>query len=380
MSAPLVINLQDGSVWERRAVSRAGVALYALAGTCACPEFVMASEPELAELGIAGSADALPMPVGPEPRTEVERLAKQLVELQEELHTARFDAARARRERDVIRERMSEPFGCAHCGVTQRSHGRRYLTGAGMHGWERPSEEQVKDRMLARRAARIPVGSAPVSEAELDSAMQELSAFLRVRLALESAKRGRREARARVAELEALELGDLDGRVSASCDRPNHPTWLRKVDDTRACPWCVMDLQSDSLVARTHQLAHYQRLEREAEASQRMDGSRAAVANLRIAELNKQRDELIARVAELEAAQQPAEGSSYPPALPWAKHMDADDLEGFLADLVDAASGDDDLQTLDAVEDAIGRWRVIGEAQHAHNTAPGPDAEAGEPS
>jgi hypothetical protein len=196
MSAPLVINLRDGSVWERRAMSRAGVALYALAGTCACPEFVMASEPELAELGIAGSADALPMPVGPEPRTEVERLAKQLVELQEELHTARFDGARARRERDVIRERVSEPFGCAHCGVTQRSHGRRYLTGAGMHGWERPSEEQVKDRMLARRAARIPVGSAPVSEAELDSAVEELSAFLRVRLALESAKRGRRELRA----------------------------------------------------------------------------------------------------------------------------------------------------------------------------------------
>lgn len=69
---------------------------------------------------------------------------------------------------------------------------------------------------------------------------------------------------------------------------------------------------------------------------------------------------------------------SYPPALPWARLMDADDLEGFLADLADAASGDDDLTTLDEVEAAIGRWRPIAEAQHAHNTAPGPNAETGE--
>lgn len=73
-----------------------------------------------------------------------------------------------------------------------------------------------------------------------------------------------------------------------------------------------------------------------------------------------------------------ANAAGYPPALPWAKLMDADDLEGFLADLADAASGDDDLTTLTEVESAIARWRAIGEAQHAHNTAPGPNAEAGE--
>ena len=71
---------------------------------------------------------------------------------------------------------------------------------------------------------------------------------------------------------------------------------------------------------------------------------------------------------------QPSE-SAYSPALPWAALMDADDLEGFLADLADAASGDDDLATLDEVESAIARWRLIAEAQHAHNTAAGPDAE-----
>ncbi|ODA69243.1 hypothetical protein [Streptomyces sp. AVP053U2] len=102
--------------------------------------------------------------------------------------------------------------------------------------------------------------------------------------------------------------------------------------------------------------------------------------------LRDQVAELEARLAEYE---QPADedpiaytlteqaADTYPPALPWARLMDADDLEGFLEDLVDAASGDEDLSTLDKVESTIARWRVIGEAQHAHNTAPGPDAESG---
>ncbi|MFD7101889.1 hypothetical protein [Streptomyces celluloflavus] len=44
--------------------------------------------------------------------------------------------------------------------------------------------------------------------------------------------------RARVAELEALELGAIDGRVSATCANSGHPTWLRATGDTRGCPWC----------------------------------------------------------------------------------------------------------------------------------------------
>jgi len=70
VSAPLVINLKDGSVWERRAMTAAGVALYALAGSCGCPEYLMASESELAAQGIAGSADVLPVPVGPKPQVD----------------------------------------------------------------------------------------------------------------------------------------------------------------------------------------------------------------------------------------------------------------------------------------------------------------------
>lgn len=67
MSAPLVVNTKDGTVWTRRSVTRGGLALYAPEGVCQCPEFVMATLPELAEHGIVGSAHVLPVPVGPEP-------------------------------------------------------------------------------------------------------------------------------------------------------------------------------------------------------------------------------------------------------------------------------------------------------------------------
>jgi hypothetical protein len=68
VSAPLVVNTTDGTVWLRRAATRGGLALYAPEGVCSCPEFVMATEAELAEHGISGSADVLPVPVGPEPQ------------------------------------------------------------------------------------------------------------------------------------------------------------------------------------------------------------------------------------------------------------------------------------------------------------------------
>ncbi|MFE3123717.1 hypothetical protein ACFXHD_09880 [Streptomyces hydrogenans] len=54
------------------------------------------------------------------------------------------------------------------------------------------------------------------------------------------------QLRDRLAELEALELGAVDGRVSAACGTPGHPTWLRSPDDTRGCPWCrVTDLETE---------------------------------------------------------------------------------------------------------------------------------------
>lgn len=66
MSAPLVVNTKDGTVWTRRTVTSGGIALYAPEGVCSCPEFVMTTLTELAEHGISGSADVLPVPAGTE--------------------------------------------------------------------------------------------------------------------------------------------------------------------------------------------------------------------------------------------------------------------------------------------------------------------------
>ncbi len=68
MSAPLVVNTKDGTCWTRRTVTSGGLALYAPESVRTCPDFVMATLPELAEHGIVGSADALPMPVAEEPQ------------------------------------------------------------------------------------------------------------------------------------------------------------------------------------------------------------------------------------------------------------------------------------------------------------------------
>ncbi|MCL7377422.1 hypothetical protein [Streptomyces sp. 35G-GA-8] len=88
---------------------------------------------------------------------------------------------------------------------------------------------------------------------------------------------------------------------------------------------------------------------------------------------------LRARVAELEAARAPAE--EYGPAFPWVALMDDDDRHEFLGELAAAAIDyyrpeTDDAATLVEIEKACMTWRLTAEAQHAHNTAPGPDAEA----
>ncbi|MDX3759282.1 hypothetical protein [Streptomyces sp. AK02-04a] len=71
---PLVVNTADGSCWKRRAVTPVGSGLYALAGSVAgVPDEVLTSLAELAELGITGSAFALPMPVGVEPQVDADR-------------------------------------------------------------------------------------------------------------------------------------------------------------------------------------------------------------------------------------------------------------------------------------------------------------------
>jgi len=111
---PLVVNTKDGACWTRRTVTESGLALYALADVCKCPEFVMVTLAELAERGIVGSSDALPMPVGPEPRTldvvEEELTGVNLSLYEEELENARLRLAlaSAQRGRQELRARVAE--------------------------------------------------------------------------------------------------------------------------------------------------------------------------------------------------------------------------------------------------------------------------------
>lgn len=46
------------------------------------------------------------------------------------------------------------------------------------------------------------------------------------------------ETAAELTSYRSLALGSVDGRVSASCPDPSHPSWLRTLDDQRTCPWC----------------------------------------------------------------------------------------------------------------------------------------------
>jgi hypothetical protein len=160
---PLVVNTQDGSCWRRRAVTREGRGLYGLEGTAKdAPELVLSLLADLAELGLASMADVLPVPVGlaaalfpSELRTEVEHLEAERARLQGLLADAVRDVHRARAERDATREQVSEPYGCTHCGIAKRAHGRRWWTGVGVHSWSAPDQGQIAERMRARRTVRI---------------------------------------------------------------------------------------------------------------------------------------------------------------------------------------------------------------------------------
>lgn len=227
MSAPLVVNTKDGTCWTQREGTRGGEALYAPEKCGSCPAFVMATLTELAEHGIVGSADALPMPFGPQmppfppaPETFEEKLRQDVARLQGLLAEAVADKHRAQRERDLIRERVAEPYGCALCGVAKRAHGRRYITGAGVHVWERPSDTQVKERMLARRAVCADVKGLRAYGARMHAVNAGLRARVAEMTADNEALQRDKEQVARVAE---RRLSKTD--VAA---------WLRK--KARECP------------------------------------------------------------------------------------------------------------------------------------------------
>ncbi len=145
----------------------------------------------------------------------------------------------------------------------------------------------------------------------------------RLRLALESARRGRRELRARVAAL-------LEER---------HTTDEALDDAAKA-----LRAQRDRIAALEAEVA---------------EGERPADEDPIAYVLTEKADE----------------ASGYPPALPWAALMDGGDLTDFLDELAASAITHASSEVaLAEVEKTCATWRLIAEAQHAHNTAPGPDA------
>jgi hypothetical protein len=317
MSAPLVINLRDGSVWERRAVTGEGVALYALAGSCKCPEFVMATESELAALGIAGSADVLPMPVGPKPQA-VSLPLKVVAELND-LRMRLAGMANPPREVYLALYEGAEPelFTTAEAAreccddLAKSDAGENYwdwtVNESGIHVqfWTHADDDRPLSETSGTVTPIVVQGDDDLSEPE--------------------------RLRARVAELEA------ERRKYVGAE----PTIAEEMAYLSRC--------LDSVLAFCD------------------EQDKAA----RLFELPM--PEWIVKVRE--AADGLVERSSYPLALPWAALMDDEDRAEFLDELADAATPNADGGVrLAEVERTCATWRLITEAQHGHNTAPGPDA------
>jgi hypothetical protein len=119
---PLVVNTADGSCWTRRAVTSDGRGLYALAGSVAgVPDEVLVSLADLAELGIIGSAFALPVPVGPVLRSELDQARDDVVgaclarwEEEQDNARLRLALASAKRGRSQLRARVTELLAERH--------------------------------------------------------------------------------------------------------------------------------------------------------------------------------------------------------------------------------------------------------------------------
>lgn len=48
---------------------------------------------------------------------------------------------------------LVNPMGCRRCGIDQRGHAIQ-AGSDGSHTWQQPTQQQIKDRMVARRAER----------------------------------------------------------------------------------------------------------------------------------------------------------------------------------------------------------------------------------
>lgn len=343
-------------------------------------------------------------PFPPPPQTEGERLTRQILELQDLLTQAQRDAARALRERDIMRERVSEPYGCQHCGDAKRHHGRQYLSGVGLHSWERPTDEQVKARMLARRAARQPLETEPPAHGKLwqlldwsfwgagmgdvfrmpladamvaavpaetvAQAEQIMAEFIERRKIEKTGVTVWQEQRDEIDRLRA-ELAEYEPLNPQQCPKGLHADWLVNSEHTHACPWCqIAELRTE--------LAKYVGAEPTiAEEMAYLSRCLHAVHDLCDA---AKRDGALGITPEAveQAANAEWEASIPRAALPWAQVMTDDDLHLFLDDLVSAALNRwrtdangpvPDRYTLAAVEQACANWRTPGQGHRSDEKA-----------
>jgi hypothetical protein len=162
---PLTVTLKDNSVWRRRAVTDAGLGLYAVEGSCQCPEYLLVSLAELAVHGIQGMADVLPVPVGPVPQaSERNRLRAAYVAALNEAHKTHPCPVTGR------------PYwsGCVH--YDDAGH----VSGVGSCHSERRADavlavRDVEMERLRARVAELEAERHSTNEA-LDDAVQELRA------------------------------------------------------------------------------------------------------------------------------------------------------------------------------------------------------------
>lgn len=179
MSAPLVVNTKDGTVWTRREGMRGGEALYAPEKCGTCPQFVMATLTELAEHGIVGSSDVLPVPVSPAQQPLALPWAHAMPD--DDLHGFLGDLVSAAMGRWQHSPEVPDREVLA---AIERACANWRTPGQGYRSDE--PGRSVEELLAASLLSVCEVGSGPA----------------RLRLAWESARRGRRKLRARLAELE----------------------------------------------------------------------------------------------------------------------------------------------------------------------------------
>ncbi|MFE9448340.1 hypothetical protein [Streptomyces sp. NPDC006739] len=171
--------------------------------------------------------------------------------------------------------------------------------------------------------------------------------------------RAKRET-AELAAYRALDLGDVKGRVSASCDNPEHPTWLRAKDDDRGCPWCTIAELEEQRERRRLRLIALQNDALNIRGSLSPADEDRKVPFPLGETLTPAVDWLIARVAELETELARAQRPSYSNRHVWSVWREDQPIHAFYATIEDAWQGSIDCWEEDEPVCPDYSWRPDG--------------------